>query len=235
MSKLTAVIYLRVSTCGQAEEGVSLEAQQAKLSAWCLANDYELLAVETDAGLSGGRADNRPGLQSAIELACRTKSALVVYSLSRLARSTKDTIAIGEKLDKAGADLVSLSEKIDTTSAAGKMIFRMLAVMAEFEKDQVSERTRFAMSHKKSKSERVGTVPFGFDLAADGVGLVPNVTEQEVISLIVKLRQAGETFQAIASQLESQGVRTKKGNSKWGLMTIRGLANREQRPLCTAS
>ena len=119
----TAIGYVRVSTEDQANEGVSLEAQKAKLAAWCLANDYELSMVLVDAGLSGGRADNRPGLQSAIDQACKTKSALIVYSLSRLARSTKDTIAIGERLDRAGADLVSLSEKIDTTSAAGKMIF----------------------------------------------------------------------------------------------------------------
>ena len=224
MSKQTAVIYVRVSTEDQATEGVSIEAQQTKLAAWCFANDYELLAVETDAGLSGGRADNRPALQAAIELACKTKSALVVYSLSRLARSTKDTIAIGEKLDRAGADLVSLSEKIDTTSAAGKMVFRMLAVMAEFERDQVSERTRFAMSHKKSKSERVGTIPFGSDVATDGIALVRNEAEQVVISLIVELRAAGESYKAIADELELRGIRTKTGKAKWGTMTIRNIA-----------
>lgn len=223
MSKQTAVIYVRVSTDGQVEDGVSIDAQQTKLNAWCIANDYTVLAIETDAGLSGGRADNRPALQAAIELACKTKSALVVYSLSRLARSTKDTIAIGEKLDKAGADLVSLSEKIDTTSAAGKMVFRMLAVMAEFERDQVSERTRFAMSHKKSKGERVGTVPFGFDVATNGVNLVRNESEQVAIALIIELRKAGETFQAIASELERRGVVTKKGNAKWGLMAVRNI------------
>ena len=110
-----AIGYIRVSTEDQANEGVSLDAQRTKLQAWCVANDYELADIQVDAGLSGGRADNRPGLQSAIEQACKSKSALIVYSLSRLARSTKDTIAIGEKLDKAGADLVSLSEKIDTS------------------------------------------------------------------------------------------------------------------------
>jgi site-specific DNA recombinase len=203
---------------------VSVEAQQTKLSAWCIVNDYQLLTVHTDAGLSGGRADNRPALQAAIEQACKTKSALIVYSLSRLARSTKDTIAIGEKLDKAGADLVSLSEKIDTTSAAGKMVFRMLAVMAEFERDQVSERTRFAMSHKKSKGERVGTIPFGFDLSSDGVTLVPNEREQEVIALIKQLRSAGESYQAIAESLESRGIQTKQGNVKWAKMTVRNIA-----------
>jgi site-specific DNA recombinase len=83
-----------------------------------------------DAGLSGSRADNRPALQSALTEACRRKAALVVYSLSRLARSTTGAIKISERLNKSGADLVSLSEHIDTTSAAGKMVFRLLAVLA---------------------------------------------------------------------------------------------------------
>ena len=168
----TAIGYVRVSTEGQATEGVSLDAQRAKIEAWCLANDAQLAGVFVDAGLSGKRADNRPELQNALSVATRTKGVLVVYSLSRLARSTKDTITISERLDKAGADLVSLSEKLDTTSAAGKMVFRMMAVLAEFERDQISERTSTAMAHKKSKGERVGTVPFGFVLLEDGRTLV---------------------------------------------------------------
>ncbi|QDV27376.1 recombinase family protein [Aureliella helgolandensis] len=223
MTKLTAVIYIRVSTEDQATEGVSIDAQHSKLTAWCFANDYELIESFTDAGISGGRADNRPGLQSAIELACSTASALVVYSLSRLARSTKDTIAIGELLEKSGADLVSLSEKIDTTSAAGKMIFRMLAVMAEFEKDQVSERTRFAMAHKKSKGERVGTIPYGYDLKGDGVNLVENSSEQEVIGLMASLRNSGRSYRAIAAELESRGVLTKSGKSNWDHKTVSNI------------
>lgn len=222
----TAVAYVRVSTEDQANEGVSLEAQQTKLAAWCVVNDCELLATHTDAGLSGGRADNRPGLQAAIDQACRTKSVLVVYSLSRLARSTKDTIAIGEKLDKAGADLVSLSEKIDTTSAAGKMIFRMLAVMAEFERDQVSERTSMAMAHKKSKGERVGTVPYGFDLAADGVTLVKNAAEQQVIEVIEAMRAQGLSLRKIAAELESRQILTKAGETQWRHTTIKSILDR---------
>ena len=222
----TAIGYVRVSTEDQATEGVSLDAQKAKLAAWCLANDYELSKVLVDAGLSGGRADNRPGLQSAIEEACKSKSALVVYSLSRLARSTKDTIAIGEKLDKAGADLVSLSEKIDTTSAAGKMIFRMLAVMAEFEKDQISERTKMAMAHKKSKSERVGTIPYGFDLSSDGVTLTENAVEQATIKVIQELRSRGVSLRDIASELTSNNHPTKKGTGKWSHMTVKSILER---------
>ena len=219
----TAIAYVRVSTEDQATEGVSLEAQRAKLQAWCLCNDYELAAVFVDAGLSGCRSDNRPGLQSAIEQACTSGSVLVVYSLSRLARSTKDTIAISEQLAKAGADLVSLSEKIDTTTAAGKMVFRMMAVLAEFERDQVSERTTMALAHKKSKGERVGTVPYGMSLETDGVKLVPNVKEQEAIALARVLRGQGMSLRAIASELESQGIKTKAGLCRWSAQSVSNI------------
>jgi len=206
--------YVRVSTVGQADEGISLEAQRARIEAWCLANDVELAEVFVDAGVSGKKASNRPGLTQAIEAVTKAGGVLVVYSLSRLARSTKDTITIGERLDKAGADLVSLPEKIDTTSAAGRMVFRMLAVMAEFERDLVSERTQTAMAHKKAQGQRVGQIPFGFALAADGVMLVENQREQRVITIIEELRADGMSVRAIADELNARGIETKAGK-RW--------------------
>lgn len=223
---MKAVGYLRVSTDGQALEGVSLEAQRAKVEAWAAMNGAELVAVFTDAGISGKRADNRAGLQAALDAACAEKAALVVYSLSRLARSTKDAISIAERLDKAGADLVSLSEKIDTTSAAGKMIFRMLAVMAEFERDVISERTTAAMAHMKAQGRRVGAVPFGYDLAADGAHLVENPAEQEAVALIQDLRRRGLSLRNIAAELESRGIQTKSG-AAWSPKVIRSITQRE--------
>ena len=221
-----AIGYVRVSTEGQATEGVSLDAQQAKIQAWCLANDVELGNVFIDAGLSGLRADNRPQLQAALDEVCRTGGVLIVYSLSRLARSTKDTIAISERLDRASADLVSLSEKLDTTSAAGKMVFRMMAVLAEFERDQISERTSAAMAHKKASGERVGTVPYGFDLSADGVALTENPREQAELELICLLRQSGMSLPKIAALLARKGIRTKQGAESWTPKTVSRLIER---------
>lgn len=223
---MQAIGYIRVSTEGQATEGVSLDAQRAKIAAWATLAGYELAAVHVDAGISGGRADNRPALQAALADACKHKAALVVYSLSRLARSTKDAIAISERLDKAGADLVSLSEKIDTTSAAGKMIFRMLAVLAEFERDQISERTSAALQHMKAQHKRVGTVPYGFDLADDGETLTPNATEQNAIGQIRELRAAGMSLRQIAVELEARGIKSKTG-AKWSAEVIRGILSRK--------
>lgn len=225
---MQAIGYIRVSTTGQAVDGVSLEAQKARIQAWCDGNGYTLAAVHVDAGISGKRADNRPGLQTALETACKARgAALVVYSLSRLARSTKDAIAIAERLDKAGADLVSLSERIDTTSAAGKMVFRMLAVLAEFERDLVSERTTAALAHKASRGERVGEIPFGWTMDADGVTLVANPTEQATISEIRTLRSKGWTYRAIASELTRRGVATKRGNGTWSHQSVASILNRK--------
>ncbi len=64
-----AVGYVRVSTSDQAENGVSLEAQESRIRSWCMANGYDLAAIHSDAGLSGSRADNRPELQKALRAA----------------------------------------------------------------------------------------------------------------------------------------------------------------------
>lgn len=223
----TATAYIRVSTETQATDGVSLDAQRAKIEAWCLVNDFTMGQVFVDAGVSGKRADNRPQLQAALNAVCNDGGVLVVYSLSRLARSTKDTIAISERLDKAGADLVSLSEKLDTTSAAGKMVFRMMAVLAEFERDQVSERTCSAMAHKKSKGERVGTVPFGYDLAADGVALVANADQLKAIELIHSLKEKGYSLRAIAAALDAAGIATANGFGTWKHSTVKSILSRK--------
>src|SRR6266849_5970072 len=167
-----AIAYIRVSTSGQVEDGVSLDAQRSKIAAWCEVMGYELVQTCADEGLSGHSVEKRAGLQAAVDAVCACGGVLVVYSLSRLARKTRETLELGERLSKAGADLVSLSEKIDTTSAAGKMVFRMLAVLAEFERDQVSERTTMALAFKKSQGKKLGgRVPYGKVLAFDGIHL----------------------------------------------------------------
>ena len=223
---MKAVIYTRVSTTRQADEGISLDAQVSKCRAYSQAQGYEIAGEYQDAGLSGGRADNRPGLQSALDQVTSTGGVLITYSLSRLARSTRDALDIADRLDKAGADLVSLSESIDTTSAAGKMIFRMLAVLSEFERDLVSERTKSALSYKRSQGFKTGgPVPFGY--AADASGkLVENPDEQSAVALMHELRGAGYSLRAIAAELHTRGILTRKGTTTWQPKVINDILKR---------
>jgi len=224
-SSRLAVGYVRVSTAHQADEGVSLDAQRAKLQAWADLNGFVLADVHVDAGISGKRADNRPALQAALDQCCRESAALVVYSLSRLARSTVDTIHIGERLRKHGADLVSVSERIDTTSAAGQMVFQLLGVMAEFERNQLSERITMAMSHKKTLGKRVGRIPFGWMLDTDGDTLIKHPAEQEALVIIRELREHGLSLRAIADELNRRGIRTKLGAAAWKHTSVRSVLN----------
>lgn len=210
-----AVGYIRVSTEDQATQGVSLDAQAERIRAYATLNDLNLRNIYVDAGISGRRADNRPELQNALNDVCRGGGVLVVYSLSRLARSTKDTIDIADRLQKHGADLASISEKIDTTSASGRMVYRLLAVLAQWESEQLGERVKGAMAHKKACNGRVGAVPFGYDLADDGDTLIPNPEEQEIIALMRSLRSAGKSYREIASELTSRGVKPKNGKPVW--------------------
>ena len=224
---MKAIGYVRVSTDGQAQDGVSLDAQEAKLRAWAELNGAESVTVFRDAGLSGSRADNRPGLQEALN-AVGGGDALLVYSLSRLARSTKDTISIAEALARRGADLVSLSEKIDTTTAAGKMVFRMLAVLSEFERDQVSERTRLALAHKRAHGEKTGgDVPYGYRLEAGR--LIPDPSEQKAIALIRRLHRKGYSLRGIAQELEARGYRTKTWRTHWQPAAVSAVLKRIER------
>ena len=217
--------YCRVSTADQALEGVSLDAQRARIGAWCAATAAELDPADVfeDAGISGKRADNRPGLSAALELVCRARGVLVVYSLSRLARSVRDTLAIAERLEAAGADLVSLSEQLDTTSAAGTMLFRLLAVLAEFERDLVAERTRGALAHKRSRGERLGQVPYGKRLGPDGRTLEADPADLAALAVVRVLKAEGRSLRVIARELTARGHPTKKGGPRWAASTVSDL------------
>lgn len=208
MNKATG--YIRVSTQGQADDGVSIEMQETKLRQWAALNDVELVAVHVDEGLSG-KNTVRPGLQKALAEVKAHKGALVVYSLARLSRSTRDTLTISEQLDKAGADLVVLAEKIDTTTASGRMVFRMLAAMNEFEREQLAERTSQAMQHMKAQGRRVGSIPHGYRLAADCDHIEPDTREQDVLRQVAELRAEGMTLREISAELARLGVFNREG------------------------
>ena len=218
-----AIGYVRVSTEQQVNEGVSLEAQEAKIEHWCKANGYELVNVYKDAGLSGKSMDKRPGLLDALK-SLKKGNALVSYSLSRLARSTKDALAIGESVAKKKADMVSLTEQIDTTTAAGKMMFQMLSVLAEFERNLVAERTTNALQHKKRTGQKyTNQTPYGFE-AIEG-RLVQVQQEAEIVVEIQASRTGGNTLQFIADSLNTRGIPTKTGKT-WAPATIHLLLKR---------
>lgn len=205
-----ALGYVRVSTQEQAHEGVSIEAQEKKIRTWCEAQETPLVEVFIDAGLSGGWIDNRPELRRALNT-CKRGDILVFYSLSRLRRTTRDVLAIMDELQGRGVDVVCLSEKIDTSSATGKLAFHMLAIIGEFERDVISERTRMAIQHLQRQARFTGGHrPFGWKVEPDG-SLVPVTAELSLIARVRELRVSGMGYRQIARVLHVEGFRPPNG------------------------
>jgi len=218
-----AIGYIRVSTEQQADEGVSLVSQRAKIEAWCELNDYELTAIYEDVGISGKTIIKRPQLQIALK-EIKKDMALVVYNLSRLARSTKNCIEIADLLRNKGSDLVSLTEKIDTSSAIGEFFFTLIAALGQMERKVIGERTKVALAHKKSIGEKYAPVPFGYK-EIDGK-LKPVQEEIEIVAEIISKRKSGNTLQSIAQALNDQGVIGKQGG-KWYASSVRCILQRQ--------
>lgn len=183
---MKVVGYVRVSTEAQAQEGVSLDAQRERISAWAVAHGAQLVGIFGDEGFSGGKMTGRDGLASALESACHNRAAIVVYSLTRLARSTADAIHIFNRLRECDAHIVCLSEGINTTTSAGSVIFKLMSVLAEYERDQIVERTKMALDHKRRMGEALGNIPFGFRRGPAGE-LLRDENEQRALALILRM------------------------------------------------
>ena len=101
---------------------------------------------------------NRPALHEALEQ-LREDDVLVVWKLDRLSRSLKDMLLILEKVTDAGAGFRSLTEAIDTTTPAGRMMLQMLGAFAEFERSMIRERTRLGLQAARERGRVGGRLP----------------------------------------------------------------------------
>ena len=215
-----AIGYIRVSTQDQAESGLSLTHQENKIRAYASALDIELTSIAVDAGYSA-KSLNRPAMQEVIsKVKSGAVDTVIILKLDRLTRSVKDLGAVVELFEKTGAALISVQDSINTATAAGRLVLNVLGSVAQWEREAVGERTKAALSVKKAAGQRVGTIPFGYDLDSNGVDLIANESELEAISLMQELRNMGLSFNKIAAELESRGIKTKKGGDKWQGKTI---------------
>jgi site-specific DNA recombinase len=231
-----AVIYARFSPRPDAQDCDSVEKQRDRCRAYCKTHGYDVIAEKDDEDMSGGRADNRPGLQRAIALACKHKAVLVVYKLDRLARNTRDALDVLERLQKSKADLASLVEQINSRSPMGRFFFTQLAAFAELEREQIRARTSAAMRQYQAggrRMTRADRCPFGKEPnPIDPSQLIDCPEEQAALARIHQLRAEGKGAKAIVAALTAERFPCR--GIGWHLTTVRRLLARQEGATPTA-
>ena len=153
-----AALYLRVSTGEQ-----TVENQRRELEAAATARGWSVVARYADEGVSGAKGrDKRPGLDAMLRDAVRRKfDVLMVWSVDRIGRSLIDLISVLHELHGAGADLFLHQQALDTTTPAGKTMFGMLSVFAEFDRSMIQARVKAGMARIKAGAATKSGKPIG--------------------------------------------------------------------------
>jgi DNA invertase Pin-like site-specific DNA recombinase len=210
MSKGVAYCYARVSTQMQAEDGMSLGAQERQLISAAEGAGYEAVILREE-GRSGKSIQGRPVLRQALEDLDEGKAqALYVTRLDRLARSTRDFLSIIDRSNSSGWRLVMLDLGLDTTTANGRFVVTIMSAMAEMERGMISARQKDVHEDRRSEGK------------VWGVDLGPKSSlDEELKEEIFKLRMAGQSFNAIAKQLNADEVPTTNNGKQWYASAVR--------------
>jgi DNA invertase Pin-like site-specific DNA recombinase len=202
---LRAITYGRVSTGRQVHEGQSLGDQEDTLAAVVAQRGWVHVDHVTDAGLSGKRMANRPGLVAALDRLDRGEAeVLVAAKLDRVSRSTEDFAKFLNRADRQGWKVVVLDVDVDTSTAAGRLIVDVISAAAQFESRRIGERVMSAHAVRKAQGQRSGQAPV----------LSPALRQR-----IADEHGAQRSLTAIARDLNDEGVPTARGG-RWHASTI---------------
>lgn len=215
--------YVRVSTD---EQHQGPRAQRDAFAAWCAKAGCELVAVFEDKGVSGASSPaDRPGFVQAIDaLADLDAGVLLVAKRDRLARDVMHAAMAERMAERSGAVVRSADGTGEGTGPEAALMRAMVDAFAAYERDVIRARTRAALAAKRVRGERTGEVPFGSQVAADGVHLEANPAEAEAVAIVRELRAAGLSIRKIAVELEARGVPAR--GERWHPTTVARLLER---------
>jgi DNA invertase Pin-like site-specific DNA recombinase len=201
---MKAIGYIRVSTQEQAESGLGLEAQAVAIRAEATRRGWDLEII-ADEGESGSKID-RPGLLIAKDALARGEAqALIVAKQDRLMRSSLGWAQIVSQSNDQKWSIICLDINLDTASPMGECLGSILAAVAQFDLANIRQRTKDALAVKKAQGYRLGR---------------PATMPDETRAKIHALRNSGVTLQGVADTLNTEGIPTARGGSKWYASTV---------------
>jgi site-specific DNA recombinase len=207
-----ALLYSRVSTQLQVNDGVSLDVQERQLITAAEFHGFAEWEVIREEGKSGKSVKGRPVLQKALrDLELKVADALIVTRIDRLARSTSDFLDIVDKASKQGWRLIMLDLNLDTSTYQGKFVTTVMSALAEMERGIIAARQKDVHRDRRERG-----IVWGKDMGP------MDKTSQEVKDRIWSERTSGKSFRQIADGLNKDGVLTHRGNI-WYATSVKNL------------
>jgi DNA invertase Pin-like site-specific DNA recombinase len=198
-------VYARVSTLNHGQDP---EVQLRELREFCGRRGWGIVAEFVDEGISGTK-EKRPQLDRLMAEAHRRKfDAVVVFRFDRFARSVSHLLRALENFNALGIAFVSLTEQMDTTTPAGKMVFTVLGAVAELERSLIVERVKAGLRNARAKGKRLGRPRTFVDAAR-----------------IARLRESGTSWRKIARQMQCSARTARRAGQKATSDGFRPAAN----------
>lgn len=216
-----AGIYTRVSTTRQATEGLSLDAQDARCTAYVEREGWTLADRYVERGVSGRKAD-RPQLGRLMrDVADGALDVVVIPKIDRFGRSMTDLLNNLQVLKDHDVAVVFVDDKLDTSSRTGRLMLNILGSLAEFEADTISERVNESLAKRKAEGLHNGSYCYGFRPVAGSKGQrwEPNPAHHLVVRRVFDRHGAGISQRMISKELNDDGIRTQTGGT-WSQGTI---------------
>lgn len=212
---MRAIIYIRVSTVGQADSGLGLAAQERSCRLWCQAMGYEVVGIETDAGVSTRLPmHKREGLSRAMQ--CVRSGGADVVVAADVSRISRNTI---EFLGLVGGDVpvITMDLGINPATAVGRFLATILAANGQLMRDLTSEKTVAALAEVSAQGRPLGA----------RAHLEPVLVPADVIARMRALKAQRLSTRTIARQLTAEGFRTPRGGHSWSHSTVAAVLSRD--------
>ena len=216
-------LYMRVSTEDQAREGFSLPEQKERLESFCKFKGYEIIDYYEDAGISAKTGNHRPEFERLKnDIKAKKVNTIVALKLDRITRSIYDWENLMTFLDENDAYLDCVNDEINTTSANGKMISRLLMSVSQNEIERTSERTKIGMAGAIKCGHIPHVAPLGYK--HEDKKLVIDYTTKDIVIRIFDLYYNGMSYKKISNLLNKEKV---LGKDNWRDSTIVGIIENE--------
>ncbi len=211
---MTATIaYIRISSTKQIENN-SLDVQRDRINSYVAYKQLGEVEFYCDEGISGRSVEKRAAMQEVLSLVREGQAKhLIFYSMTRMGRNLKQATEISDLCYKFGVTMHILDLDIDTRTPVGKMVFNIMASIAQFRSDELSEKITDTHNYLRAEKKQYSRPILGFKQVGKGLPLLPIDEEMDVVKFIFAQRSKNQSMRAIADCLNEQGTKGKNGGT----------------------